>query len=502
MTDLKRGTNLSHIFLPIESFSQQRDALLAGSDLLCTYGVALEELSASLKEWLEANPERRLLAFQEELVFSAHPQIRPVVLSDGRRQEQFQELAREYLFLKSCCFAPPSHRKQAEEIFAEFTAIQTSMHLVASDYSDLGERGFKNLITNIRRLPDATAASRLFGKYSDIPAIICGAGPSLTAELPFLRELQEHALLFAGGSALTILHQQGIQPHFGAAIDPDPPLERFPEECLRMPFFYQNRVSHQLLDAVQGPLLWVAGSGSMPLEAWITEQLIGSSTLFDGGWNVATFSLALAQKMGCNPIILVGMDLAASGEALYAPGVTKIAREGASVQTEDLEGRPLLSRSDWLLAAEWIEEFARSHSSTSFFNATQGGLGFRGIPALSLREVQKRVLDLPKWVPRSPVASQEQVAVCLQEIKQSTLRSEEYCNTLLKMIENDYPHFPEGKGAFVLAEVELEEELMHQKMLELLWNIWRPMLTRNLPASKPVEYTNKLLFFKKVLSIL
>ena len=39
------------------------------------------------------------------------------------------------------------------------------------------------------------------------------------------------------------------------------------------------------------------------------------------GHNVVNFSLSIAKALGCNPIILAGVDLALTDEKAYPPGI-------------------------------------------------------------------------------------------------------------------------------------------------------------------------------------
>ncbi len=76
------------------------------------------------------------------------------------------------------------------------------------------------------------------------PAVICGAGPSLKASAPALKELERRALIFAGGSTLSALKSLGVIPHFGIALDPNPEEHDrlLPASPLEMPFLYTNRL--------------------------------------------------------------------------------------------------------------------------------------------------------------------------------------------------------------------------------------------------------------------
>ncbi len=167
---------------------------------------------------------------------------------------------------------------------------------------------------------------------------------SLEKAAPYLKN---NALLFAGGTALSSLGKYGLTPHFGGLIDPHPPTGRFfQHKSFEIPLFFQSRVSPDLLKQMRGPLLWIPGS---------QNDLLTEET-FDGGWNVSTFLTAIAQKLGCNPIILVGVDLAQRGEKSYA-GDFERPEGGELIWVQD----DLYTRRDWLFAADWLADLAAAH---------------------------------------------------------------------------------------------------------------------------------------------
>ncbi len=275
------------------------------TDIVCLYGGDFGEVYPEVAKWLNQKQERRLLCILEE---SDHIQalfqdsrVRFVFTGD---EESFKQAAWEFVFLKFSYLAlgPSEQKKRAEELFSKMRHYQSGVHLVASDFRDFGVRILSNVYANMPKFCDAKRGRALFNRFKGIPAIICGAGPTLEREIGALRKLQNNALLFAGGSALNILAQEKITPHFAASIDPDPPHERLKGQAsFSSPFFYQSRVSQELLASIHAPLLWMEGSGGYPIEEWLQKECGIEESTFDGGWNVATFCTALSVELGCNP---------------------------------------------------------------------------------------------------------------------------------------------------------------------------------------------------------
>ncbi|MBA3816485.1 MAG: motility associated factor glycosyltransferase family protein, partial [Parachlamydiaceae bacterium] len=89
-------------------------------------------------------------------------------------------------------------------------------------YAQGGLYFFNNFFNNILKLPNSYNGASLSGKFKGLPAIICGAGPSLDKNFDVLSKLHSRALIFAGATAFNALNAKGISPHIVVGIDPNP----------------------------------------------------------------------------------------------------------------------------------------------------------------------------------------------------------------------------------------------------------------------------------------
>ena len=188
------------------------------------------------------------------------------------------------------------------DVSQELQKVLDSVHLVASDYADLGHRVLENIEKNAK-IPTFDATN-LFGKFSGVPAVVCGAGPSLDEALKILPKLENRALIIACGSSLGKVTERGCPAHLFVALDPDPPLEIFLRNTDHaIPIVYQNRLSHKILSMADGRRLRAPGSGGYPADEWI----FGEET-FDAGWSAGMFGAQLARAMGCSEVFTAGID--------------------------------------------------------------------------------------------------------------------------------------------------------------------------------------------------
>lgn len=453
-------------------------------DVICLWGFSLEEVKS-----LE---EKSLIFFTRE--FSSD--LFPKVYYDGLvcDLEYFQSLCEKEVFRTFFYVIHPTLPDEEKEIAEKWASrcqlVEWQVQLAASDYQDFGIKVFQNLCQMRKRSFDEKSFTLMRNIFSNIPAFICGAGPSLEKEIDNLKEARNQGLIFAGGAALGSLGRLGVPIHIAAGIDPDPNYDKvLMHNAFEAPFFYQSRFASSLLETVQGPLFQVANNPGYALESWLQEQ-----ESFDGGWTVSTFCTAIAVHLGCNPIVFVGMDLSYGSKGDQEKGV---------IFQDPLQGN-IVTQKDWILASKWLEEMTSLHKEYDFYTVSDKGLFIEGVKKVSFAEVKEEALSTEVdseglvhllrsfWTP-SERCSRKMVA-----LEKSLERSLAYIDALLQLFEKHYPKDPTGKGEFVLNLLDLQEEEAYQKILMPVWNVWQFPLHRQIvdPYAREV---NQLVFFKKVL---
>jgi hypothetical protein len=490
-------------------------AKIEGIDVLFIFGI--EEIPPSLTSWLNKeeqrylvfieNEEQKFLKAKESSRFK-QPKMRLFYWKAGE-EEIFQQIAWEFVFLKFGYGVLSSEQtERAQDFFKQLAHYHQGVDLIASDCEDMGVKVLTNVFHNLQALPSSRLGQALEGKCAGIPAIVCGAGPSLDLTAPLLKTLKDKTILIAGGSAVSALNAHGIVPHLCAHLDPDPPRLRFlAQQHFESPFFYQGRFSHQLLSTVHGPKFWMADSGNYPLESWLAAECGIFTERFDAGWTVANFCTAIAAHLGCNPIIFVGMDCSCGPQTIYA---SNIAGEENREELIELEKGQLYSKRDWLMSAEWTGAFAAQHSHLKWINTTPRGIDLPGIERKELSEV------IDTWLPHqydiqgliqefffhAPIANvtSEKVAEVRRRIKESFETCQKLCDSLLKVWEKYYPNSPLEKGDYVMLDIELEQEICHRHFLQPLWNVWQRPILRT--SFHPLgQHLHRVLFYKKAIEM-
>lgn len=455
------------------------------TEALYVYDVGPLEWQREIIEWLDKKKERKLFLILKKLP----PSLSLELLEHPRAKlgETLKHFVWDHLYQPWDIIGGNAEDRE------ELADLILGVELTFSLYRDFGITELSNVIKNLNL--GGKRGENLRGKFTGVPAVICGAGPSLEKSIEALRQVEGKALIFGGGSALGPLGRFQIPIHFAVSLDPNPPVERFSRQIyFETPLFYEHQVAHTLLASHHGPRLALGDSGGFSLEQWLTEEL-GLSTS-DVGWNTATFATYIAALLGCNPIYFVGMDLCVYRESSYSVGVEGLDDRINSIELRDRYGNPVTTRPDFLMGKKWLEEFAERHPHIEFYNASEGGLALKGIPYRELN-LQRTPFDLQAWVHK-----EVQEAPCLNFNPEKLVLLDQSIKRVQEILEEFLKGLKEGKHT-ILQEYELEEELFYQFHLLPMWEVWRHLLQndrviaemKNPNLEKQIQ---RLLFFKDI----
>ena len=475
--------------------------------VIVVYGLGWGEMYPVLKKWLKKDKSRLVVFIEEDpnvlLHFFGTPQAKKI-LEDPQVEVHFmRELADTdpslEKFYWSCVLrlivvaVHPAYLKWYPKRAAEFEhkvrfTVQMKDALMV-EYMEYGVNFFRSFYFNMLDLPDAYLGKGLFGKFKGVPAIICGAGPSLEKQFDKLKKLKENAFILAGGSSLNALSHAGIMPHFSCGLDPNP------EQAVRLrsndaegvPFFYRNRMYVEAFRLITGPRLYITGSGGYDVSKYFEERLGIDDKFIDEGHNVINFLCEISLRLGCRTILFVGLDLAYTHLRTYSKGVvdqytlTEKTLPETAIQKNNVEGKPIWTEWKWLGEAHWIAEFAKDHPEMTLINCTEGGLGIEGIEHMSLDKAVKRYADKKiDLVPRLTRAISQakcrdkgithaKVRKLMAELKKSLER----CIKKLTLMQEDAKYRIENDplkaaGADIaLIEMELMEEVGYRYILDM-----------------------------------
>lgn len=249
-------------------------------------------------------------------------------------------------------------------------------------------RGLVNMVDNIDHLDGLPYFDRLRDLCCGRPGVVVATGPSLDCALPHLSGIQGRAVVFAVDSAAAILHRAGITPHFIACLERVVATERLVAEIPQSPSWLVALpvVSRKTFQAYTGPRMLMFSRGLT--YSWLFGKNVPTCLL---GASSATMAFAGLQVLGCDPIILVGQDLAfdrhsqrshAGGAASFIQSVGAVKRRGAEkiqdpanmVQANN--GEPILTWEPYRIISEQLAALMRQ-SGRRCINAIPAEYGMR-----------------------------------------------------------------------------------------------------------------------------
>ena len=408
---------------PVEEEAVQIPQPLDEIEVFYVYGIGSGAHYTALQEWLTGMRERQLIFLEDDLsalnAFFETPLAQEMVCHSQVHIYFFSSLKEMVPLIKEIATTFPSEyiacsstKAYAKKKRARLQKMQLALHRTATVNCALmaealyGHKLLPNILKNVLQWPASFSVVGLKDAFKAVPAIICGAGPSLSKHFELLKTVGDRALIFAGGSTIAALSNHGIIPHIGMALDPNK--EEFDRlkaaSSFEMPLLYGTRLEPSVFHTQNGPRGYLISETGGACEAHfekcfgLTDPAIGPELGVEA-LSVTTLCVALAVEMGCDPIIFTGLDLSYPGMQRYAPGImasstvslkeiSHVKRSSDRlVRRRDIFGKPTHTLIKWIMESECLSAYAQKHPTHRFINATAGGLGFPKIPSQSFEEI-------------------------------------------------------------------------------------------------------------------
>lgn len=274
--------------------------------------------------------------------------------------------------------------------------ISTLLFSLGNDLEDnlIGlERNVNNL-DNIIRSKDILAVKDIF---KGVPAVVIAAGPSLNKNIEDFKKSKDKFIVIAVDTIAQKLITEGIEPHFICSIERVHQVYDYfyadvhlPEKSIIVgPPVLDNRIFENTNNDILIPFRKGVSETN-----WL-QKLLGlpNETAISMGYSCANIAFSLGCYLGCNPVILVGQDLAygESDKETHASGTKYDELNMNNTRVEEFEltmgyyGKPVKTTKIWLQFKHWLESEINS-LSTTVINATEGGAKINFAQQFSLKE--------------------------------------------------------------------------------------------------------------------
>ena len=253
----------------------------------------------------------------------------------------------------------------------------------------LGHITVENNINMLKYLPESYCVDSFVNLFPEnMPAILVSAGPSLEKNIKELQKAKGRAFIVCVDTAVKYMLREDIFPDVIVTIDPRKELSLFDDERIReIPLVGVTDMSCKVLEKTKSRKLILAYTQNpyiQELYAKAGHQLME----FAGGGSVALTAYSLCHDLGFKRLILVGQDLALTGNQMYA-GREKLSMDTFNrelIEVEDVYGEIIYTTRDYYYYLKWFEQRVELYSEMQVIDATEGGAKINGTLVMSLQE--------------------------------------------------------------------------------------------------------------------
>lgn len=301
-----------------------------------------------------------------------------------------------------------SYIRGAKEFFRYINDIRDNfVFLIGNDLNDT-LCGVQNRLLNLHAYvanPGFNEFKEKYGSlYRDKPAVIVSSGPSLDKNVHLLKAYENKALILSCDGSASTLKRHGIKPDIVGSVERAWDTYRA---------FYENKEFDPRIifsgPAVVRPEIVEMFAGKKMISVFKSRDVYGDwmntitsedkGTVYSGS-SVAHFLLNFADALGCNPIILVGQDLAYSEEGVSHADAAEVDESidvsKATEWVKDYEDKDIPSSRIWKSFLLTFEEIVRDTDKV-IIDATEGGAHIKGSVIRGLEETLEQycIEELP-----------------------------------------------------------------------------------------------------------
>ncbi|AOR23411.1 motility associated factor glycosyltransferase family protein [Clostridium taeniosporum] len=339
------------------------------------------------------------------------------------------------------------YKKLLEAIDAKYFSVSGNITLAYR----CKESFMRNSIQNLKVIKESSPLNSYIESNKDVPAIIVSAGPSLDKNIKDMvknKDKAQKCFVIASNRTFTTLIKSGIKPDLIISIDPSDAMYDMMKESLNedVPLLYYEYSNRYLVNEYKGEKIYMSN---------IFSKIIKEINKFEGlsqGGSVAHTCLAMANILGCNPIILVGQDLAYTYDKHHSDKATFdivdniITTNWANELVDDVFGNKVRTTTTLKVFKNTMENHIKQYKSernVEFINASYGA-DIKGAPHEELSnilekdifKVKKKKLQPDKCIDLSPEKVISTIIDFVDTFIEKSEQGMEQCNILSEIKED------------------------------------------------------------------
>lgn len=258
--------------------------------------------------------------------------------------------------------------------------------------------GIENTFLNINEIINYPGISDLKDKFKGMPGIVVSTGPSLDKNIELLSGLENKAVICAADASVKVMKKYSLKPHLVTS------LERLTPTAKLFEGLSKEDVEDVYLAAT--PVIHPETYANFPGERIIVYRNFATfkwleieKGILDIGPSAGNMAFKVLEYLGCNPIILIGQDLAfGEDETTHAKGSTYGEKDEVyhtKRQILEVEGNfvPKIKTTDtWYKFLKYYEKDVAEFNGL-VVNATEGGAKIPGTKVMYFKEAIKEFIN-------------------------------------------------------------------------------------------------------------
>lgn len=275
---------------------------------------------------------------------------------------------------------------------------ESSVHQIVNFGNDPEDSlvGIQNMMDNIGEIIDNPGINMLFDKFAGKPAVIVATGPSLDKNKHLLFGIENKALIIAADASLKILLAMGFKPHMVTSLERIPEtvelFNNIPDEDLQQTYFAACPVLvHESYEAYTGPKIIVYRDFDHFRWLGVDRGILNIKL------SAGNMAFKVADALGCDPIILIGQDLAFTRDLqTNAEGTTHGYRQDSYLKENRLE---VMGNDGMLIpTSASLYSFLKSYEidiacyKGTCINSTEGGAYITGTQVMPFKDAIDKYL--------------------------------------------------------------------------------------------------------------
>lgn len=417
------GVRLHSVYDPRREARRLIDAELpAACELVVCYGLGL---AYHVEELLTMRPNAEILVVEPDTqLLEACTKVRDLgpILSDARVRlltgvppeavamvlDEQGLRDRVVLRLRSVY---EKDRDYYEAVDAAVERLRSRAEINRNTLKRFGKLWVRNLTRNLERSAEAVPLRMLEGLATDMPVLLCAAGPSLDQVLPRLQHLAERCVVVAVDTSVAALMAAGVQPDIAVVVDPQYWNTRHLDAAREFTGVVVSESStHPRVFRLLNAATRVFCGSLFPLGKMLEERLGPMGELGAGG-SVSTAAWDLARRMGASQVISAGLDLGFPGQATHCKNSFfeerarllcsrldsleshsfRYIHDADPYLTKSADGGSVLTDKRMEIYRRWFENQLQQQPEPPAYTLSGAGVALEGVGLISLQDAA----DLP-----------------------------------------------------------------------------------------------------------